>query len=192
MSCLTRKYQYLSDAITVQKQKTINKSSKRKNPNHEIAGITNCEIMKCGDPLYLSIYQSISGDTHLVRLRNPWGKGEWNGPWSERSWEWDSLSDRDKELLSVRVRNIFFLSSLSWEHSVRFDSYSSHITYWFTVWLNFLESTFSWLILLQLPNWNLSIKSIHTLIKNQRKKNEELVGGSTENLNAFNIILNIF
>ena len=46
-----------------------------------------------------------SGDTHLVRLRNPWGKGEWNGPWSERSWEWDSLSDRDKELLSVRVRN---------------------------------------------------------------------------------------
>ncbi|XP_059098074.1 calpain-9-like [Tigriopus californicus] len=45
------------------------------------------------------------GDTHLVRLRNPWGKGEWNGPWSERSWEWDSLSDRDKELLSARVRN---------------------------------------------------------------------------------------
>merc|ERR1711978_651060 len=32
-------------------------------------------------------------------------RGEWNGPWSERSWEWDSLSDRDKELLSVRVRN---------------------------------------------------------------------------------------
>lgn len=46
-----------------------------------------------------------TGDTHLVRLRNPWGKGEWNGPWSERSWEWDSLSDRDKELLSARVRN---------------------------------------------------------------------------------------
>ena len=45
------------------------------------------------------------GDTHLVRLRNPWGKGEWNGPWSERSWEWDSLSERDKELLSARVRN---------------------------------------------------------------------------------------
>jgi len=45
------------------------------------------------------------GDRHLVRLRNPWGKGEWNGPWSERSWEWDSLSDRDKELLAIRVRN---------------------------------------------------------------------------------------
>ena len=42
---------------------------------------------------------------HHCRLRNPWGKGEWNGPWSERSWEWDSLSERDKELLSARVRN---------------------------------------------------------------------------------------
>lgn len=44
-------------------------------------------------------------DHDQVRLRNPWGRGEWNGPWSERSWEWDSLSERDKELLSVRVRN---------------------------------------------------------------------------------------
>ena len=49
--------------------------------------------------------QYFLGDRHLVRLRNPWGKGEWNGPWSERSWEWDSLSDRDKELLAIRVRN---------------------------------------------------------------------------------------
>lgn len=46
-----------------------------------------------------------SGETPLVRLRNPWGRGEWTGPWSERSWEWDGLSTRDKELLSVRVTN---------------------------------------------------------------------------------------
>lgn len=45
------------------------------------------------------------GETPLVRLHNPWGRGEWTGPWSERSWEWDGLSERDKELLSVRVRN---------------------------------------------------------------------------------------
>jgi hypothetical protein len=43
--------------------------------------------------------------TGLARVRSTWGRGEWSGPWSERSWEWDSLSERDKELLSVRVRN---------------------------------------------------------------------------------------
>jgi len=53
----------------------------------------------------LARVRSSRGEVPLVRLRNPWGRGEWNGPWSERSWEWDSLSDRDKELLSVRVRN---------------------------------------------------------------------------------------
>ncbi|RWS31726.1 calpain-9-like isoform X3 [Leptotrombidium deliense] len=41
----------------------------------------------------------------LIRLRNAWGKGEWNGPWSERSWEWDNLTERDKEELSLRCRD---------------------------------------------------------------------------------------
>ncbi|CAG0893662.1 unnamed protein product [Darwinula stevensoni] len=45
------------------------------------------------------------GEVPLVRLRSPGGKGEWTGPWSPNSWEWDSLSDRDKELLAGRVRN---------------------------------------------------------------------------------------
>ncbi|XP_047736943.1 calpain-9 isoform X2 [Hyalella azteca] len=53
----------------------------------------------------LARVRSKMGVAPLVRLRNPWGAGEWNGPWSERSWEWESLSERDKELLSVRVRN---------------------------------------------------------------------------------------
>lgn len=48
-----------------------------------------------------------SQEVPLVRLRNPWGagRGEWVGPWSRQSWEWESLSERDKQLLSHRVRN---------------------------------------------------------------------------------------
>ena len=64
----------------------------------------------------------ILGDRHLVRLRNPWGKGEWNGPWSERSWEWDSLSDRDKELLAIRVRN-------EGEFWMAFEDFASQVHY---------------------------------------------------------------
>ncbi|XP_068083720.1 calpain-9 [Anabrus simplex] len=62
------------------------------------------------------------GETPLVRLRNPWGRGEWTGPWSERSWEWDGLSERDKELLSVRVRN-------EGEFWMSFEDFARHFTH---------------------------------------------------------------
>lgn len=34
----------------------------------------------------------------MVRLNNPWGKNEWNGPWSDNSEEWKRVpkSERDK------------------------------------------------------------------------------------------------
>uniref|UniRef100_A0A671QYZ1 Calpain-3 n=1 Tax=Sinocyclocheilus anshuiensis TaxID=1608454 RepID=A0A671QYZ1_9TELE len=35
----------------------------------------------------------------LVRLRNPWGQVEWNGPWSDNSKEWENLSKGEKEKL---------------------------------------------------------------------------------------------
>uniref|UniRef100_A0A8C9UYW3 Calpain-3 n=1 Tax=Scleropages formosus TaxID=113540 RepID=A0A8C9UYW3_SCLFO len=35
----------------------------------------------------------------LVRLRNPWGQVEWNGPWSDNSKEWLSISKAEKEKL---------------------------------------------------------------------------------------------
>lgn len=52
---------------------------------------------------------SIGQETNLVRLRSPWAGGEWGGvwvgPWSERSWEWNALSERDKELLASRTQH---------------------------------------------------------------------------------------
>ncbi|XP_052000993.1 calpain-3-like isoform X2 [Xyrauchen texanus] len=35
----------------------------------------------------------------LVRLRNPWGQVEWNGPWSDNSKEWETISKAEKEKL---------------------------------------------------------------------------------------------
>ncbi|XP_018324293.1 calpain-9 isoform X2 [Agrilus planipennis] len=62
-----------------------------------------------------------TGETPLVRLRNPWARGEWSGAWSERSWEWDGLSPRDKELLSVRVAN-------DGEFWMSFEDFARHFT----------------------------------------------------------------
>ncbi|XP_048360893.1 calpain-14-like [Sphaerodactylus townsendi] len=39
------------------------------------------------------------GPEYLVRLRNPWGKVEWKGDWSDRSGKWELLSPKEKILL---------------------------------------------------------------------------------------------
>lgn len=49
-----------------------------------------------------------SQDTNLIRLQSPWAGGEyggvWGGAWSERSWEWNALSERDRDLLASRTQ----------------------------------------------------------------------------------------
>ncbi|XP_053162851.1 calpain-14 [Hemicordylus capensis] len=39
------------------------------------------------------------GHENLVRLRNPWGKVEWKGDWSDSSGKWELLSPKEKILL---------------------------------------------------------------------------------------------
>ncbi|KFP75629.1 Calpain-5, partial [Acanthisitta chloris] len=41
----------------------------------------------------------------MIRLRNPWGKKEWNGAWSDNSEEWKKVSDSERKHLGLTLEN---------------------------------------------------------------------------------------
>ncbi|XP_068009819.1 calpain-14-like isoform X2 [Melanerpes formicivorus] len=52
------------------------------------------------------------GPEYLVRLRNPWGKIEWKGDWSDSSYKWELLSPKEKILLRKKKEDGEFWMSL--------------------------------------------------------------------------------
>lgn len=51
-------------------------------------------------------------DVKLVKLRNPWGKGEWQQDWSDRSRLWERVSAQTKQQLGYNQKDegIFFMA----------------------------------------------------------------------------------
>ncbi|XP_074025195.1 calpain-14 [Numenius arquata] len=52
------------------------------------------------------------GPENLVRLRNPWGRIEWKGDWSDSSYKWELLSPKEKILLRKKKEDGEFWMSL--------------------------------------------------------------------------------
>lgn len=57
--------------------------------------ITKVELLDINTP-------NSSGKIPMVRLRNPWGnETEWNGPWSDKSPEWNYIPDYEKQKIGL-------------------------------------------------------------------------------------------
>uniref|UniRef100_A0A3B3CYW2 Calpain 6 n=1 Tax=Oryzias melastigma TaxID=30732 RepID=A0A3B3CYW2_ORYME len=52
----------------------------------------------------------------MVRMRNPWGQKEWNGPWSDSSEEWAKIGDMERKNLGLTVEDDgeFWMSFEDW------------------------------------------------------------------------------
>ncbi|XP_067102567.1 calpain-5-like [Osmerus mordax] len=57
----------------------------------------------------------------MIRMRNPWGQREWNGPWSDSSEEWQKVSPSVREQIGMTVQD-------DGEFWMTFDDFCEHYT----------------------------------------------------------------
>ncbi|EDV28402.1 Calpain-5 [Trichoplax sp. H2] len=84
-------------------------------------GVTKVTNFKLGEGLR-SFFRSEK--VPMVRMRNPWGKGEWKGAWSDGSEEWNRVkkSEREKVGLTFEEDGEFWMSFED------FTKYYTHVT----------------------------------------------------------------
>ncbi|XP_064635193.1 calpain-8-like [Lineus longissimus] len=61
--------------------------------------------------------RTLDGRSHnLMQLRNPWGHGEWNGDWSDKSPVWNQVSDSEKRGIDFARADdgVFWMSFEDW------------------------------------------------------------------------------
>ncbi|XP_038642930.1 calpain-5-like [Scyliorhinus canicula] len=81
-------------------------------------GVTDVRKVRIGEGL-MSYFNKEK--LYMVRMRNPWGSTEWNGPWSDASEEWKKISKSEREKIGVTVRD-------DGEFWMNFEDFSTYFT----------------------------------------------------------------
>ncbi|CAI8004166.1 Calpain-5, partial [Geodia barretti] len=79
--------------------------------------ITDIRKMSLSSGL-MSILGRRSGNLMMLKLRNPWGKKEWNGAWSDQSEEWKKVPAKEREKMNIKIDDDgdFWMELHDWVH----------------------------------------------------------------------------
>ncbi|XP_046876368.1 calpain-5-like isoform X2 [Hypomesus transpacificus] len=88
--------------------------------SHEIEARMPCGLVK-GHAYAVTEMKSVHLEKEgqavpLIRMRNPWGKTEWNGAWSDSSAEWKNIGGVERNKLGITVQDDgeFWMSFADW------------------------------------------------------------------------------
>ncbi|XP_073214949.1 calpain-6 isoform X2 [Lepidochelys kempii] len=86
--------------------------------------VTAVQKVRLGERLLFSFK---SEKLFMIRMRNPWGKKEWNGAWSDQSEEWKKVSDSERKSLGLTVQNDGeFCIHKTWEKKMVYGAWTKH------------------------------------------------------------------
>ena len=63
--------------------------------------ISKIILMELKGNSFFSFLKGNREKLHMIRLRNPWGQGEWIGPWSDQSENWQRVPKSEREKLGL-------------------------------------------------------------------------------------------
>ncbi|XP_062342222.1 calpain-5-like [Osmerus eperlanus] len=88
--------------------------------SHEIEARMSCRLVK-GHAYAVTAMKKVHLEKEgqavpLIRMRNPWGRTEWNGAWSDSSAEWKNVGSVERNKLGITVQDDgeFWMSFADW------------------------------------------------------------------------------
>ncbi|XP_077387028.1 calpain-5-like [Festucalex cinctus] len=92
--------------ISASVEATSSSDMEARMPNGLVKGhayaVTDVRRVRLGHGL-LAFFRS--NKLEMIRLRNPWGRSEWTGPWSDSSEEWQKVGSSEREKMGVVMQN---------------------------------------------------------------------------------------
>ena len=64
-------------------------------------GITKVQSMPIKGNSIFSFLKGNREKLQMIRLKNPWGQGEWIGPWSDHSEQWTRVPKNEREKMGL-------------------------------------------------------------------------------------------